>query len=248
MKNWSVLYLPFSIVFLLICSSVNSILASSGTPVIPEKVLPCKLFDLEIPLDDDSLSLEPAIADKEEKIYSFPDLDAEIQAAVDAVVNIIPDDMSDLVPEEAVTPLEDKGKKAIEAARLGGNRIDNFDDLTNIQLPAYRIQKIGNLEAIIVINSLRLESVPETGLPGGRLGVYVGIKIPQKNYDSEGRKKNVTLIFGTEDLGFTKEGGIQAGNIKLANDVFFELGGSGRKAIIELNKGDFYYGGYPSFC
>jgi len=239
MEKRSVLYLPFIIVFLLISSSVNTISASSGTPVVPEKVLPYKLFDLNIPLEEDSLQLEKGSADKFEKSYAFPDLDAQIQAAIDEVVETIPPDpMDDLSVAENQEEIE--GKKAIEAAKLGGTRIDNFDDLLDIQLPAYRIQKIGNLEAIIVINSLRLNSEPEDGLsPGGRIGIYVGIKIPQKNYDSQGRKKNVTLIFGTEALGFTKEGGIKVGNIRLVNDVFFELGGSSKKAIIELNKGDF---------
>ena len=92
-----------------------------------------------------------------------------------------------------------------------------------------------------MINSLRLV----TGTPGdpddppgGRLGVYVGVKIPQKKYDSEGRKKNITLIFGTEDLQFTSEGGISLGNIFLLNDVGFELGGSQRKSVILLKKGN----------
>ncbi len=239
MKKRFVLYLPFVIVFFLISSSVNTIFASSGTPVVPEKVLPYKLFDLDIPLAEDSLQVEKMSDEKAEKSYAFPDLDAKIQKAIDEVAVVVTTDPMNLGNGENQDEID--GKKAIEAAKLGGTRIDNFDDLLNIQLPAYRIQKIGNLEAIIVINSLRLISdptAPDNLPPGGRLGIYVGIKIPQKNYDSEGRKKNVTLIFGTEALGFTKEGGVQVGNIRLVNDVFFELGGSSKKAIIQLLPGD----------
>ncbi|MEM9823322.1 MAG: hypothetical protein AAF985_19730, partial [Bacteroidota bacterium] len=174
--------------------------------------------------------------------FSFPDLDQQILAAIEEELpnNIGADNMMDLL-NIPPTAEETEAMQAIEAAQAGGTHVDNFDDLLDLKLPAYRIQKIGNLEAIIIINSLKLVTGNDVtdGLGvGGRLGIYVGVKIPQKNYDSQLRKKNITLIFGTEALAFTKEGGIKTGNIRLLNDVGFELGGSAQKAVVFLKKGN----------
>jgi hypothetical protein len=232
-----------NVVFLLTLAQVianNPILKTTGNPVTPDKVLPYSdlMIDITLPYAEDTLSIAEGNTKREQR-YHFPELDAQLTAAVDAFVGSIdPDDMDDLT-NILPNAEEIEGRKVIAAAQLGGTKIEDFDDLLNMTLPAYRIQKIGNIEAIIVINSLRLDSSPNDGLyPGGRLGIYVGIKIPQKSYDSEGRKRNVTLIFGTESISFTKEGGIKTGNIALVNDTYFELGGSKKRSIVKLLKGD----------
>lgn len=211
----------------------------TGTPANNEKLLPLTNLSPErsLPMIDDTLTSYKLNVNTEKR-YHFPDLDAELMSSVEEMVNSIPmDDMNDLTTNLEGAEEVQKGMQTIEAAQLGGTRIDDFDDLLNITLPAYRIQQIGNIEAIIVINSLRLESNPSGDLDaGGRLGIYVGVKIPQKNYDSQGRKKPVTLIFGTEDLGFTHEGGIQVGTIGLVGDTWFELGGSSKRSIVKLRK------------
>ncbi|MEM9821974.1 MAG: hypothetical protein AAF985_12915, partial [Bacteroidota bacterium] len=220
---------------------------ASGKP-LPKSTLPLKSLISDwgavpgLTSQPDSMQVEQeAEMQKEAQRFSFPDLDKQILASIEeALPMTAEDDMSDLL-ETPLSAEEMEGMKAIEDAKLGGTRVDNFDDLLNLKLPAYRIQKIGNLEAIIVINSLRLitgTSVTDGLGPGGRLGIYVGVKIPQKKYDSQGRKKNITLIFGTESLAFTSDGGIKTGNIRLVNDVGFELGGSSKKTVIFLKKGD----------
>ncbi|MEM8906794.1 MAG: hypothetical protein AAGD05_03015, partial [Bacteroidota bacterium] len=184
--------------------------------------------------------------------FSFPELDEQIFTSLEeALPNLVQDNMDDLL-NILPTAEEQAALQIIEAAQLGGTRVENFDNLLNLTLPAYRIQKIGNVEAIIVINSLKLTTESPAG---GRLGIFVGVKIPQKKYDSEGRKKNITLVFGTEHtannpdggIKFTKEGGVSIGNIYLLNDVGFELGGSQRKAVIFLKKGTGTAGTYIKF-
>lgn len=233
---------------------------SLGANTVPEQSVQNSLSPSFVPLEDAlhqkvmDLSLDSVTVEKfktlkvntstSQKFY-FPDLDQQLEQATSFLVEEITDDMADVLNvgdnDSDAKAEEEDAKQIIDAARAGGTRIDNFDDLLDATLPAYRIQPIGNLEAIIVINSLRLTA------DGGKLGVYVGIKIPQKNYDSQGRQKNVTLIFGTENVTFSAEGGIQGvSDIRLLNDVAFELGGSNKKAVVTLYKGLTPEGGTPT--
>ncbi|MEM9820880.1 MAG: hypothetical protein AAF985_07400 [Bacteroidota bacterium] len=220
---------------------------TSGKP-LPKSTLPLQSLMSDWGADPEKWSQPDTAQVEQEKEktkaqqrFAFPELDQKIMASIEAALPMPPpDDMSNLLETE-LSADEKAGLQAIEAAQLGGTHVDNFDDLLNLKLPAYRIQKIGNLEAIIVINSLKLttKTTAADGLTaGGRLGLYVGIKIPQKRYDSQGRKKNITLIFGTEGLAFTHAGNIQTDYIRLVNDVGFEVGGSSRKAVVMLKNGD----------
>ncbi len=222
-------------------ANTNPVLDNNGVPLAPgEAVTSKELFlDFSIPtVKEESLP----VAGKESAIgqrFQFPDLDKQLTAAIeDMVSEIEQDDMADVtnIPENAE---EKKGKKAIEEAKTGGTKIESLADLTDLQLPAYYVQPIGNLEAIVVINSLKMIADPTDGLdPGGRIGLYVGIKIPQKTRDQNGNLRTVTLIFGSEEIAFTSSGGISAGNIQLVNDAWFETSGSKKKAIVRLDKGN----------
>ncbi|MEM9824932.1 MAG: hypothetical protein AAF985_27865, partial [Bacteroidota bacterium] len=219
----------------------------AGKP-LPKGTLPYKALLSDwgaVPItinQPDTALVETQKAESTTRRYAIPELDQQVLAAIEAELpnTIDTDNMMDLL-NIPPTPEEQEAMKAIEAAKAGGTQVDNFDDLLELKLPAYRIEKIGNLEAIIVINSLKLitgNDVTDGGQPGGRLGIYVGVEIPQKNYDSQLRKKNITLIFGTESLAFTSEGGVSVGNLFLLNDVGFELGGSQQKAVVFLKKGE----------
>ena len=245
MKKYFVL--NFLLLFVIANITASSFtLESTGIPVSPKKVLPYKsiAFDLGSSTTEgvDTTHLFKEDLSIDEKTYNFPDLDEQLMSSINADLSAftVVDKMEDItnIPENDE---EEAAKSTIEAAKLGGTKVESFDDLLNMTLPVYRIQQIGNLEAIIVINSLRLtagDPNDPNNNAGGRVGVYVGIKIPQKSYDQEGRKRNVTLIFGSENIAFSKEGGISVGDVRLLNDAAFELGGSQRKSIVVLNKGN----------
>lgn len=180
---------------------------------------------------------------KQERFY-FPELEQNLAATSSSFSTLFleeEDDMNDVInagEKDADAAKKEKDyKKILDEGKLGGTYLDNWEDLATMVLPAYRIEPIGNLEALIVINSLTIEPDPTAeGGAGGKLGIYIGIKIPQKSYDKNLNKKNVTLIFGTESLGFSPENGISLGDIVLANDVAFEIGKK-KESFVVIKKG-----------
>ena len=230
--------------YLLICSWLFTGLARASSPTGEPLLAP--LPHLEIPMVK---SLEnrpvfrmdekaPSLLSKEETItvqrFSLPAADAELSALLapeSEAPPVVNDEMNNILNLTNYITSEQvkEAKKIVDDAILVGNFVSslNGDDL--VTLPAVMKQEIGNLTAHLVIDKVTLK--PQ----GACLNVIVGLTIPQKAYDAEGRKQEITLFFGADDILISQDGGIQGvSELKLLSDVAFELGGSTKKVAVQL--------------
>lgn len=242
----------FTVILLLIAGAFSG--QAHTSPVNPDTVLPFAdgvlPFADDFALDYDKLQSDPDILQKistatatgnTESRFYFPDLDRYIDNASAEMVlppDPVTDDMQEVYTNAEATETDRtrEGRRQIDYSKVGGTHIESLDRLPEyigeIKLPAFYIQPLGNLEAIVILSSVRLTD------SGAKLGIYIGVNIPQKGkLDPQGNQKSVTMIFGTENLTFIDGKGIQVGDIILLNDVAFELSGAKKKSVMTITGG-----------
>lgn len=168
--------------------------------------------------------------------FHFPGLDAQLgQQSQNMLMTPPPeeDKMNDLLVELGNGDYSSKIREArqvLEKAINAGKFISTLTGGDLVKLPLVLKKQVGNITVHVVFNSVKL--LPEYA----ELEVFAGVTIPQKTYDENGVKKDMTLMFAASGIKFSQEGGIIGGaTLGLLDDVAFQLGGSSKKMAVVLN-------------